>query len=356
MRHTIALLLAALLALGLSACGETDPDQAQESIQVFAMDTAMIFSAYGENGTKAVYDAEEEAYRLEALLSRTREESEVSALNGADGAKTAVGTEVRSLLQASAEYSRSTGGAFDITIAPVASAWGFTGKAYRVPAQSELDALLPLVGMEHVHTEGGGAWLDPGTQIDLGGIAKGYASDVVADIFRAREVPRGLASLGGNVLAWGDKPDGTAWRVGIQDPRHPDTVDAYAGILNLKDCYAVTSGGYERRFEENGTTYHHIIDPATGYPAESGLTSVTVVADAGGPPLNGAPGNGTMCDALSTALFVMGADAAVDFWRSGIYDFQMVLVTEDGRVLVTDGLADAFTQAEGSGYAYETVS
>ena len=119
--------------------------------------------------------------------------------------------------------------------------------------------------------------------------------------------------------------------------------------MSLTDAYAVTSGSYQRYFEQDGKTYHHIIDPATGYPAESGLTSVTIVMDS-------ADGNGTLCDALSTALFVMGEEKALDFWRSGKYDFQMVLVTKDDRVVVTDGLTDVLTQVEGNGYTYETVS
>ena len=162
-------------------------------------------------------------------------------------------------------------------------------------------------------------------------------------------MPRGKVELGGNILVIGDKPDGTAWRVGVQDPKHPDEADGLVCVLNLTDAFAVTSGSYQRYFEQDGKRYHHIIDPATGCPADSGLTSVTVVADS-------ARGNGTMCDALSTALFVMGEDKALDFWRSGVYDFQLVLVTEDGRVVVTEGLKDGFVEMEESGYTYEFVS
>ena len=200
------------------------------------------------------------------------------------------------------------------------------------------------------------AALTPGTQIDLGGIAKGYASDRVAEILKENNIPRATISLGGNVLAWGDRPDGTPWRVGIQDPQNADRADAYAGMLKLENAFAVTSGGYQRFFEADGRTYHHIIDPATGYPADSGLTSVTVVADCDWDEVDGRPGVGTMCDALSTALFVMGEEKALDFWRSGVYDFDLVLVTEDGRVVVTDGIANEFEASEESGYSYEVVS
>lgn len=353
MRKFCALALTVLLAVSAAGCGTMDPDEAQESIQVIAMDTAMIFTAYGVNSTKADYAAEEEVYRLEAMLSRTDEESPVAQLNSQGTAE--VDGELWALMETAMDYTAATGGAFDITVAPVTVAWGFTTDSFQVPTQAELDSLLPLVGTDHIHNlDGNGdgtvtVELDPGTQIDLGGIGKGYASDRVAAIFREYEIPRGLVQLGGSVLAIGDRPDGAAWVVGIKDPRDPDNANAFAAVLNLTDAYAVTSGSYQRYFEQDGETYHHIIDPATGYPADSGLTSVTVVADS-------ADGNGTMCDALSTALFVMGEEKALDFWRSGQYDFQLVLVTEDGRVVVTEGLTDVLTEIDDNGYAYEIVS
>ena len=349
-KRITALLLAALAVCGLTGCGGTrDPDEAQESIQVIAMDTAMVLTAYGKESTRAVYDAEEEVRRLDALLSRTSGSSEVSMLNGAGGEMVPVGAEICTLIQTAGDFTEATGGAFDITIAPVVSAWGFTTDSYQVPDREALQTLLESVGMEHVHLSGGSARLDPGTMIDLGGIAKGYTADRVAEIFQEHAVPRGKVELGGNILVIGDKPDGTAWRVGVQDPKHPDEADGLVCVLNLTDAFAVTSGSYQRYFEQDGKRYHHIIDPATGCPADSGLTSVTVVADS-------ARGNGAMCDALSTALFVMGEDKALDFWRSGVYDFQLVLVTEDGRVVVTEGLKDGFVEMEESGYTYEFVA
>lgn len=359
MRRLTALVMAAAMLAGLTACGmePADPDKAQESIQVIAMDTVMIFSIYGEKSTHAAYAAEDEVRRLEALLSRTDPDSQVSVLNGAGGQPEAVDSEVFRLLNAAALYSDVTGGAFDITVAPVVSAWGFTEDEYRVPGQAELEELLTHVGMEHVHAEStGSVWLDDGTRIDLGGIAKGYAADRIAEILRENGIPRATISLGGNVLAWGDRPDGDPWVVGIQDPRRTDQANGFVGALRLEDGFAVTSGGYQRYFEQDGKTYHHIIDPADGYPADSGLTSVTVVADCDREAADGLPGAGTMCDALSTALFVMGEEKALDFWRNSGYDFDLVLVTADGRVVVTDGIAGSFEPDEEAGYSYETVS
>ena len=142
----------------------------------------------------------------------------------------------------------------------------------------------------------------------------------------------------------------------------PGEPNALAGVLELENAYAITSGSYQRFFEAEGKIYHHIIDPSTGYPADSGLTSVTIVANTRERPEPDRPGNGTMCDAYSTALFIMGEEKALDFWRthqqSGLYEdaFDLVLITSDGRVLVTAGLADRFTPDETSGYVYETVS
>jgi len=351
-----------LTALLLTACAAPGPaEETPVSRQIVAMDTAMTFTVYGEGAAETVQAAVERVQDLETRLSRTEDGSEVSRLNGSAGAPAAVSEETYRLIGAAMELGEEAGGAFDITVAPVVSAWGFTESAFRVPEQAELDELLTHVGPQHIRQndqrQADGTYLvelDAGTQLDLGGIAKGYASDCLAALFAERSVERGWVSLGGNVLAWGTRPDGAPWRIGIQDPKHPDRQQDL-GLVGLEDAFAVTSGSYQRYFEEDGAVYHHIIDPATGYPADSGLVSVTVVAgvERGGET---ALGSGTMCDAFSTALFIMGEERALDFWRSSGRTFDLILVTEDGRVLVTDGIADRFTPEEGSGYRYETVS
>ena len=353
MRRFMIGFLTLAMILGLSACG-----QKEESVQVIAMDTAMTFTAYGKEAEAAITGAGQEVRRLDKLLSRTSGDSDICRLN--DRGTAEVDAEVWDLIEEAGTYTRATGGCFDITTAPLSNAWGFTTDTYHVPSREELDSLLPLVGPEHVHSAGSAAEgkvtvsLDEGSRIDLGAIGKGYASDRVAEVFREHGVELGWAALGGNVLAVGTRPDGDPWLVGIKDPAQPDDPSACLGMLQLQDAYAVTSGNYERYFEENGKRYHHIIDPATGYPAESGLVSVTVVADSL-TETGELTQNGTMCDALSTALFVMGEERAVEFWRSGTYDFQMVLVTENGRVVVTEGLEDCFA-LEVDGYVCETVS
>ena len=163
-------------------------------------------------------------------------------------------------------------------------------------------------------------------RLDLGGIAKGFTSSRVMDVFREKGVTSGIISLGGNVQALGCKPDGNMWRIGIQDPNDLNSTFA---VIEVADQAVITSGGYQRYFEENGQTYHHIIDPRTGYPAENGLISVTIISD-----------DGTLADALSTSLFIMGPEKASTFWKKHADAFDAVMMKDDGTVMVTAGLAN----------------
>ena len=168
-----------------------------------------------------------------------------------------------------------------------------------------------------------------GMKIDFGGIAKGYTSTRLMDILQEQGISSALVNLGGNVQALGDKPDGSKWKVGIQDPENNSDL---LGILSISDLAVITSGGYERYFEEDGKTYHHIIDTRTGYPADTGLLSVTIVMQ-----------DGTTADGLSTFLFAAGEEKAVEFWKEHYGEFEMILFTADERLLVTEDLRDIFT-------------
>lgn len=165
--------------------------------------------------------------------------------------------------------------------------------------------------------------------IDFGGIAKGYTSSRVMEIFRQNGVEHGIISLGGNVQALNSKPDNSSWRVAVQKP---DGDGSYLGILSVDNKAVITSGGYERYFKQNGMTYHHIINPSTGYPSDSDLTSVTIVCE-----------DGTTADALSTSLFVMGLADAMDFYRNSGIAFDMILYDRDGKLYVTQDIADSFS-------------
>ena len=341
MRRFVCLLLATLLALSLCGCGGT-----QESrLELFAMDTYMVITAEGGDTEEAVTSVSWEISRLENALSRTIDTSSVSRLNDEGGAR--LDEETASLLAAALTYSADTNGAFDVTIAPLVELWGITSDDPRVPSQEEIDALLPLVGSEHIHLDGREATLDEDCAIDLGGIAKGFASDKAADILSRSGADRACANLGGNVYVY-SRENSRAWNVAIEDPQGKDD---YVCILSLTDHFVVTSGGYQRYFTgPDGTVYQHILDPKTGHPVQGDLLSASVILPRSGDELAG-----TRADAYSTALYVMGESGAADFWRAH-RDFDMVLVTTDGRVVYTPGLASVFHEAEGVSYVCEQLA
>jgi thiamine biosynthesis lipoprotein len=291
------------------------------------MDTFMRLSATGPRAREALDAARNCIERLDALWSVTQPGSEIFALNRDGYAE--VSPETIIVLETAAAMSADTEGAFDITVYPAVKAWGFTTESAAVPSADTLGGVKPLIDYTAVTTNATSVTLGPDMEIDLGAIAKGYASQRAVDIFAEHGIASGIVSLGGNVHALGSKPDGSPWVVAIQDP---EDMTRYAGTLGVIDTAVVTSGVYQRYFEEGGVRYHHIIDPATCRPADSGLLSVTVVAP-----------DGARADALSTALLVMGEKDAVAYWRGGGYDFDMILITESGEVLITDRIYGAYT-------------
>ena len=205
-------------------------------------------------------------------------------------------------------------------------AWGFTTQNYRVPSADELQQLLTHVDYKQVRQNGSDVSIPADVQVDLGGIAKGYTSDRIMQVFADNGVTSGIVSLGGNVQALGCKPDGSKWRVAVQDPN--DEGENFA-VVEIADEAVITSGGYQRYFEYNGRTYHHIMDPRTGTPADSGVISSTIISH-----------DGTLADGLSTSLFIMGVDDALDYWRAHKEEFDAILMNKDGTVYVTEGIAD----------------
>lgn len=328
------ILAASLLLLTLSGCGgKSEP----YSTDFFAMDTFMSVKVLGSDGESLAQQCESEINALESVLSRTREDTDIAKLNAADGAPVTLSAEGAKLLSTALDLSAATNGAYDPTVAPLTDLWGIGTEHQQVPAQSDIDAALQNVGTQHVHENGDAVTLDSGSRIDLGGIAKGYAADLCADILKDADAD-GLLVLGGNIYAVGTN-EGKNWNIGIADPDEPtDTVAAVA----VHDLSVVTSGDYERYFEQDGVRYHHIFDPKTGYPAASGLRSVTVIDE-----------NSTRADALTTALFVMGADDGRAYCEEN--GIAAVFVTADKQVFTTSRVADVCTftfTGEDKGYTY----
>lgn len=340
-----ALFMAAALTVmaagaGLAGCGGTGngtvgsngssytaAEESRYTTEVFAMDTYMTLTAYGDNAQTAVNEAVAEIRRLDDRFSVGNAESDVTVINNAGGGH--VSEETAFLIDKSLDIGRKTNGAFDITVYPLMELWGFTSGNYRVPSDEEIKDVLSKVSYMNVTADGQEVTLNNNAMIDFGGIAKGYTSSRVMDIFRQNGVEHGIISLGGNVQALNSKPDNSSWRVAVQKP---DGDGDYLGILSVDNKAVITSGGYERYFEQNGMTYHHIINPSTGYPSDSDLTSVTIVCD-----------DGTTADALSTSLFIMGLDNAVDFYRNSGIAFDMILYDRSGRLYVTQDIAGSFS-------------
>ena len=335
LKKTAAATMCVILAAGMTACGKKTDSAQSESVSendkyssdIFAMDTYMSLTAYGAKAEDAVTVAIHEIQRLDAMFSVGNTDSDVTTAN-MQGSAT-VSDETAYLVEQSLEISRKTDGAFDITIYPVMELWGFTTKNYKVPQADELQETLKRVSYENVSLKDHELVLKNNAQIDFGGIAKGYTSSRVMQIFKEYGIEHGMVNLGGNVQTLGTKTDGTAWRVAIQSPQGGNQ---YLGILETSDQAVITSGGYERYFEENGVTYHHIIAPKTGYPSDSDLTSVTIVC-----------ADGTKADALSTSFFVMGLQKAESFYENTDLDFDVILLTKDNQIYISEGIAQNFT-------------
>lgn len=319
-----ALLSAAFLLTGCSGA----PAQEPKTATFFAMDTAMDFTVYGD--AALLDEAETLIGSLEEQVSVTDEHSDIYAIDHTGSGSLSGNT--AELMEQALELCRRTGGALDISVYSIVRAWGFTTGSYQVPDEETIQSLLPLVDYTQIQYDAatGVVTLPEGMEIDLGSVAKGYAGQLAAQMLREHGVQSALLNLGGNVQTVGAKPDGSPWQIGIKDPQGEDAMM----VLSVEDQAVVTSGGYERYFEQDGQTYWHIMDPFTGRPADSGLLSVTIVGD-----------EGVVCDGLSTALFVMGLEKAADLWaQSG--DFEAVFVTASGEVYITEGLRDHFALTE----------
>lgn len=305
MRRLIVLLLC--LCCLLTGCQQTK--QAQRTI--FAMDTVMDLQVYGQDCEEAVAQLQVLVGNLEATWSVTREDSLIRQLD-----TVTPNAEQSELLYRVLAMKSRTNGVYNPQLRVVCDAWGFYSKVYRVPGAEEIHVALTR------------------KEWDLGGAMKGYCGEQAVALLDSLDIDYAILDLGGNIQTYKDKPDGTPWNIGIQNPDGGDPL----GVISVTGTMAVvTSGDYQRSFEADGKRYHHIIDPLTGYPANSGLRSVTVISK-----------SGLTADCLSTALFVMGLETGSEFWRESD-DFEAVFLTTEGKLYATEGVSL-------SGCEYEVIS
>lgn len=333
-KRWIAALLCLLMIAALAGCGETAVSQSE----IFAMDTVMWLTAYGKNREAGLSAAEGVIRSMDSMLDPELETSITYAINHANGETVSIPGQVAKMISTAQEvYSRSNG-ALDLTIYPLVIAWGFYGrsdtKPNRVPSEDEIYACLRQRCFDEVdlrsfpngsHTVS----LPAGGQMTFASVAKGCAASYAIDAMRNAGVTSGIISLGGNVQTLGVKPDGKLWRVAITDPNN---TASSIGTVDVGEMAIVTSGPYQRNFTDAyGRFYHHILRPNTGYPVSNSLASVTILCQ-----------DGTLADCLSTAMFVLGETAAINYWRT-YGGFDMILITNDNRIVCTSGLIENFS-------------
>lgn len=325
------LILPAVLFLGLfMGCEKKTPQAITETD--FALGTTCSVKLFGSEYRDRLKPSLEIAKTVEERMSVNLEDSEISRINRAAGnLAVSVSDETFGLLERAVEFAEMGQGAFDPTIGPLVSLWDIGSGDESVPEPEAIKEALGLVNFRLVRLEKSGdkVFLEKsGMTLDLGAIAKGYAADLMVDYLRARKVPAGIVNLGGNVYAFGRKPAGGPWKIGIQSPY--DDRGTYIGIAEIDEGAVVTSGKYERFFIENGIRYHHILSTQNGYPVENGLASVTIISS-----------DATAADALSTLIFTKGLEKGLKLAES-LENVEAVIITEEKKVFTTSGIRESF--------------
>ncbi|MDO4337055.1 MAG: FAD:protein FMN transferase [Eubacteriales bacterium] len=322
----------AVISLGLTAF-PTAAHAAEPAVYTrtdFAMDTVVTETVYstGEDITDSVIGILKD---LETnLISWTNENSQIYRLNEKSGEEVQVSEELSGYLKQILKLSEDSNGAMDPTLGRVIRLWDIDGENPHVPADPELKSLMENVGYEKVSLSGNKVTLEEGCTLDLGAVGKGIGCDAVADYLEQQpEISGMILNLGGSsVMTYGEKTDGTAWKVAVTDPR--DTEGDYLGVISLNGKeFLSTSGDYEKYFIEDGKRYHHILDSASGYPVDNGITSVTVVCD-----------NGLDADGLSTACFALGVEKGRELLEK--YEADGLFVDEAGEIYMTEGMEERF--------------
>lgn len=320
--YSVVSLFLVFMFLILTGCG-SHQEQIKTEREVFAMDTIMNLTFYGEQGKTVMDLAIKEINRLESLFSVTKEKSDIARINAAAGNAVTVESETYELIRQCQLYGDETEGFFDISIYPVVKLWGFTTEQYHVPSDTERNKALENVDYKKIELlPDHRIRIAKGMAIDLGAVVKGYLSQRIMELCKEQGVESVIVSLGGNVQALGVKPEGEPYVVGITDPK--DGISIY-GTLQVQDQAVITSGIYQRYFDEDGKRYHHIMDKRTGMPAENDLASVTVITE-----------KGDRADALATALYVMGEEKAKEYQKKHP-KIQLILIRKDGTYWQSEG-------------------
>ena len=334
-RHLSMLLVFMLVVLGISGCAKKE--EASGTSEPIArtdylLGTVVTITIYDSVSEKILDKAFDRIKEIENKMSLNIEGSELNKINekaGIDYVK--VSDETFDVIERGSYYSKISDEKFDITVGPLVQLWDIAGDNPRLPSEEEIKSAKSLINHENILFDKSNKSIklkEKGMKIDLGGIAKGYTADSVAKVLRDNGVEHAIINLGGNILTMGSKPTGEQWRIGIQNP---DTSRGeYIGIVSVEDKTVVTSGIYERYFEQDGKRYHHILSPFTGYPIENSISGVSIITT-----------KSIDADGLSTSLFSLGVEEGLKKAET-LEDVEVIFVTKDDKVYITSGLKDNF--------------
>lgn len=347
---TVITLIFASLTTVFTGCSQKANSTLYQETTV-KMDTNINLRAFGSNAKPAVEESMKRLDEIEKMASTDLEGSDVWKINNSAGKEyVKVHPEIIKMLQASQRYSKLSGGAWDVTVGPLIKLWHIGTGEEVVPSDAEIKTLLPLVGYDKLSINEGESSVKlqkPGMSIDLGGIAKGFAADEVMKIYKKYNIENGLIDLGGStIFAIGKNvTKASPWSIGIQHPRLQRGED-YLGIIKISNEALSTSGDYERYFIKDGKRYHHILNPATGYPASNGVISDTIVIKGDVEDAN------MQADMLTTTVFVSGVDKGMQIIES-MPGIECAITTEDKKIYTSsgfkkrlEGLNSDFTEIE----------
>lgn len=305
----------------------------------FVMDTVVSQTIYGKDGDSVVADNIECLQMLENdKLSWRKKTSDISKINrlAKAGELYLVAGDTRRYIEDTLKLAKATGGAIDPTIYPLSTLWNIEGDNPKVPGSDDIEAKLKIVNYKKTQvTDNGVKKLKKGIKLDLGSVGKGIGCDEVYKILESYDIDGAVVAVGGSIVTYGSKDNGEKWKVAIRDPKGGD--DSVLGVISFSgDNFISTSGDYEKYFIEDGVRYHHILDSKTGYPCNTGISSVTIVCD-----------NGLVSDGLSTACMVLGYEKSLPVLEE--YNAEAIFVTKENKIIVTDGLKGCFN-IETEGY------
>lgn len=305
---TTILLLCLALVLTFSSCKQ--PVTVKTSDTFIAFDTVMTITLYSQSQAKnkeALEWSKESCYAWEKIFSRTDPESELYQVNHSAEEDLLLSDTLAALVAESMDYATLSKGIFEPTIGAVSSLWDFkqkkTAEPPVLPKEQDIKAALAFVGYQKISLNGTQYRKPEGVMLDFGAIAKGFVGDMLKEHYQEQGIGYGLVDFGGDIIVFGEKEEGTPWKIGIGNP-NPE-VSGHIATLSLTEGAVVTSGNYQRYFEKDGVRYHHILDPTTGYPVDNNITLVTVWAP-----------TGTAADALSTVCYVLGIEKGIKFMES----------------------------------------